>query len=136
MKSWKDMKIIPKNDQSGFALLEAMLAVVTFAITMSAMFLMLSGSFKAGDSARGITEESAFAANQIEDIYPLDYQTDPSLADGTHPSIVIDDKYTVSYQIDQDTYLRNTKLITVTVQWNQKGMNKTVVINHIKPDTI
>ncbi len=136
MKSWKDLDIVSKSDQSGFVLLEAMLAVVTFAITMSAMFLMLSGSFKAEDSARGITEESAFAANQIEDIYSLDYQTDASLADGAHPSIVIDNKYTVSYQIDQDTYLRNTKLITVTVQWNQNGVNKTVVINHIKPDTI
>ncbi len=135
MKSWKELDILPKSDQSGFALLEALLAMVTFAITMSAMFLMLSGSFKAEDSARGITEESAFAANQIEEIYPLNYQTDLSLADGPHAPIVIDDKYTVSYQIDQDTYLRNTKLITATVQWSQNGVNKTVVINHIKPDT-
>ena len=135
MKCCKIPDILRNGDERGFTLLEGLLGMATFAITMSAMFLMLSGSFKASEGARGITEQSALASDQIENLFPLDY-SHADLNNGVHPAVVVDGKYNVTYQIQQDVYLRNTKRITVVVQWVQNGVNKTVTIDHIKPDTI
>ena len=129
----KQISTMAGNNENGFAVLEGLIATAIFALMMTALALLLSGSMKANANARSTTEESAIAADRVESLFPLDYD-EGELAAGDH-DLGDDEGYTVSYAIGEDTVLRNTKHIQVTVQSAKNGIKKTVTIDHIKANT-
>lgn len=127
----------PHANENGFFTVEAMIAAAIFAIAVTAVLALISGSFKANDGARGITEQTAFAADLIERLYALPYEDNEGsrLDDGAY-TLPDQGRYAISYTVQEDTPIANNKQISVTIQWNQGGMTKSITIDHIKPDTV
>jgi type IV pilus assembly protein PilV len=122
-----------KNRSDGFAILEALIAATVFAIGILAVCSMQTGSIKANDIARGITEQSALAADQVERLIALPYNH-TALNNGNYPQ-PNQGRYTISYSVLADDIIVGTKTIAVTVAWNQQGLQKSINILYIKPLT-
>jgi hypothetical protein len=66
------------------------------------------------------------ASSLVEELMALPY-SHPELAHGTHPaSPLIQGRYSISWKVGEDVVIDNTKTITATVAWTERGRPKTV----------
>jgi Tfp pilus assembly protein PilV len=119
-----------KNLEEGFGLVEAMIAVLVFAVGIGGVLSMQSSAVRTNDLSRGITEQSALAASLIEQLMSLPYNH-ADLAAGTH-ALPNQGRYSLTYTVAQDAMITNTKTIAVTVSWSVRGQQKTVNLTEIK----
>jgi len=141
------------NDQ-GFSLIEVLIAITIFSIGLLAVASMQSTSIDSSSSAMTQTEVAAWAADRVEALMALPYH-DSALDAGTYGSAVsqgndgIDNDWdgtideagetgslnTITWTIQEDTPINNTKTITVTVTSTREG-GKTVTLEMTKVDII
>lgn len=102
-------------DDQGFTLVEVMIGMAIFVIGYLAVASMQMVAINGDAGARKTTEAATMAADQLETLIALPYD---NLENGGSISEGI---YTISWQIDPDDPLPNTKTITVTVNWQHRG---------------
>ena len=125
-------------DLKGFTLIEVLIVMAIFSIGILAVATMQMTSTKSNASARRITEETALAENQIENLMQLSYDhADLDPANNPHESI--QGPYTINWnvtEIDLDTDGTNdSKTVNVTVSWSgSNGGNRDVSIQYIVPE--
>ena len=66
---------LKRASSGGFTLLEAMIAMVLFAVTIAGIFQMLSQSFKTAESARDLNRVTQILQYQIEDLRGSNWST-------------------------------------------------------------
>ena len=123
-------------DLKGFTLIEVLIVMAIFSIGILAVATMQMTSTKGNASARRITEETALAENQIENLMQLSYDhADLNPANNPHESI--QGPYTINWnvtEIDLDANGTNdSKRVDVTVSWINGG-NRNVSIRYIIPE--
>jgi type IV pilus assembly protein PilV len=116
--------------QEGFAIIEALIAMVVFAIGMLAVLSMQTTAVRTNDTARGVSEQSVLAAEQLERLIGMPY-ADPNLTDGNHAA-PDQGRYTITWTVTDDGMINNTKTIAVTVAWNEHGLTKSINLTYIK----
>ncbi len=134
MNSNRSIKHREKTGQEGFAIIEALIATMIFAIGVFGVLSMQTNSVRANDLARGVTSQSAMAAEKVEQLISLPYGH-VDLEDGVHPPEV-QGSYTINWTVAQDDMIANTKTITAAVSWIERGVQKTINLVYIKSDTI
>ena len=67
---------MPRLNESGFTLIEAMVALAVISIGIVVMFVMQTGSVRGNHHAQNITIESAWAVERMEEINGLDHYDD------------------------------------------------------------
>jgi type IV pilus assembly protein PilV len=120
----------------GFTLLEVLIVMAIFSIGILAVAAMQMTSTKGNASARRVTEATALAENQIENLMQLPYDhTDLNPANNPHPGP--QGPYAVTWnvnEIDLDADGTNdSKTIDVTVSWSYGG-DRNVSIQYIRPE--
>ena len=120
----------------GFTLIEVLIVMAIFSIGILAVATMQMTSTKSNASARRITEETALAENQIENLMQLSYDhADLNPANNPHESI--QGPYTINWnvtEIDLDANGTNdSKRVDVAVRWINGG-NRNVSIQYIIPE--
>ncbi len=120
-----------KNEQ-GFTLIEVMIAITIFAIGLLAVVSMQVTSIKGNSYSRRTTEGSNLAFGKLEELAGFSY-TDPDLTSGFHTEA--QNGYTLTWDVGNGP-LSNTKKIDIVVQWNEKGINKRVLLTSYKSDII
>jgi type II secretion system protein I len=123
-------------DIKGFTLIEVLIVMAIFSIGILAVAAMQMTSTKGNASARRITEETALAENQIENLMQLSYDhADLNSANNPHESI--QGPYIINWnvtEIDLDEDGTNdSKTVDVTVNWIN-GRNRNVSIQYIIPE--
>ena len=122
----------------GFTLIEVMIALGILAFGILAIASMQSTSLSGTFRARNVTGASTVGQDRIEILMGIPYD-DPDLASGAHtPETVTIGNYTydVGWTVSDDQPIDNTKTIDVTVQWQEKGVQKTLSLVYIKMDVI
>ena len=120
----------------GFTLIEVLIVLAIFSIGILAVAAMQVTSTKGNASARRITEATALAENQIENLMQLSYDhADLNPANNPHQSI--QGPYTVNWnvtEIDLDADGTNdSKTVNVAVNWSY-GRDRSVSIQYIVPE--
>jgi len=120
----------------GFTLIEVLIVLAIFSIGILAVAAMQMTSTKGNASARRMTEATALAENQIENLMQLSYDhADLNPANNPHEST--QGPYTVNWnatEIDLDADGTNdSKTVDVTVNWNY-GRDRSVSIQYIRPE--
>jgi len=100
-----------KRGQQGFTLIEVLIAMAIFSVGILAVGAMQITSTNSNASARIHTEEYTWVVDQIERLTALDYDLG-DLTAGDHA--VVQDPYTVSWTVVDDTPVAGAKRITVT----------------------
>ena len=128
------MKPVKKNTNTerGFTLVEIMVAICVFSIGMLAVASMQVSGTQGTASAKWQTGAAVWASDQIEKIISLPYDH-ADLTNGAHAGVT-EDQYAISWVVQDDELVDNTKTITVTVTWNDHSMNRTVSFVYYKAD--
>lgn len=121
------------NPQAGFTLVEAMVALVVFSIGILGLAALAPVGSRAVSNAGRQTRASELCSNTAENLLALPYD-DPDLTSGAHadPSNPYPGKYYVSWNVEDDQPVANSKRITVTVRWptsTSTTLQRLVIVN-------
>ncbi len=122
----QDIKMEKIKNKEGFTLLEVIFAVSILTVGILSVAAMQAGSIRGNAFAWGTSEASNVAMGQIEGMMEWPYN-DPRLTAGeTHDGDPVG-RYAVSWTVQDDAVIANTKLIQVTVSWSSHG-NKIMTV--------
>ena len=123
MKAFQKMQ--PKARQSGFTILEVMIAISILAIGLLAVFSGQTMAIQRNNTANRLTEAMTLAQDKAEELLALPYDD----VDATGSPVTDPGGYTIQWTVD-DTVFTHGKLITVTV--TGQGLTKPPQLNCIK----
>ena len=122
----KALQVIqPKPRQSGFTILEVMIAISILAIGLLAVFSGQNMAIQGNNRASHLTEGMTLAQDRMEELLALPYDD----VDATGSPVNDPAGYTITWVVD-DTVFTHGKLITVTV--TGQGLRKPLQLNCIK----
>lgn len=137
---------------TGFTLIEVLIAMVIFSVGILGVAMLQSGSIRGNTSARGVTDIALIATDRLEMLRSLPYD-DPALATGVYvlnqETDRIDNNYngmidetmpanetgplTIQYTVTTDWPIDRTKTVTVTVTHMGASVRKAVTMQQIIP---
>jgi len=131
-----------RRRQSGFTLIEVMLASVVFLIGMLTLSAMQLHSLQGANSGRHATQAAAFGETQMEQLQGLTWaQVAPTTSWSTavtrnnsvqSGTTIVEQAYTLDWRIT-DIVAGWTRSIDVRVRWNEpKRANRSVVFSSIR----
>ncbi|SHO45685.1 prepilin-type N-terminal cleavage/methylation domain-containing protein [Desulfopila aestuarii] len=120
-------KHISSFNEKGFTLIEVLIAIIILAIGIIALAGMQGTSIKGNKHANSITTSSTWAADTVEQIFALDYD---SLVTGNRTSS--DGNNTIAWTVTSETPLPDTKSVLITVTNNNVAEYASVTISYIK----
>jgi len=124
------MNSIIRKNQSGFTLIEVMIAITILAIGILGVAKMQISAIKGNSYASGLTEATSFAQNKMEELVGIAYK---DLNDGSQTgSGATNIQYDILWNIAADDPAPNAKHIRVIVQWQQRGTTRKVILDRIK----
>jgi hypothetical protein len=95
---------------------------------------MQSAAIRGNSSASALTQSSTWAQDRLEKLMALSYtHADLDPAGNPHEEANPPAGYTIKWNITADNPVANTKLIVVTVRWQDKGVTKTTELTCVKP---
>ena len=126
--------------EKGFTLLEVIVAISILTFGLLAVASMQMTAIRGNYNASNITEATTVAQDRLENLMGLLY-SDPLLDPGTglsDPAPPSPSGYTITYDVldKNPNPSLNTRLITVTVQWQDKGVQKQTVLTCVKPQVL
>ena len=136
MLQMESNKLKMQMDIKGFTLIEVLIVLAIFSIGILAVAAMQMTSTKGNASARRITEATALAENQIENLMQLSYDH-ADLNPAANPHQSTQGPYTTNWdvtEVDLDADGTNdSKTVDVTVNWSYGG-DRSVSIQYIIPE--
>jgi len=151
------------KDEKGFTLLEILIAILIFIFGILAVGNMQITAIQGNSFANSLTEASIAAQDQIENLLNASYSDtllndtdhdgtnqdtdDDGLDDqGSDTNFGLNDntistadhyttrgRYTILWNVAVDYPVSGTKTIRMFVTWNERGMQKQVVFDIVKP---
>lgn len=124
--------------EKGFTLLEVIVAISILTFGLLAVASMQMTAIRGNYNASNITEATTVAQDRLEDLMGLLY-SDPLLSPGnglSDPAPPSPSGYTITYDVSDNNPIPNTRLITMTVQWQDKGVQKQSVLTCVKPQVL
>ena len=120
------------KEQNGFTLLEVIIALFIFSFGLLAVASMQMTSIKGNYFSGTLTEATNWAADQMETLMSLPYADIDSAAEDETDVSDPDDIYSITWSVADDATTNNTKTITITVAWTDRGSQRTLVLPGIK----
>ena len=125
-----------QTDVKGFTLIEVLIVIAIFSIGILAVAAMQMTSTRGNASARRITEATAHAESQMENLMQQSYYH-ADLDPVGNPHASTQGPYTINWnvtEIDLDADGTNeSKAVDVTVNWSYRG-DHNLSINYIIPE--
>lgn len=133
--------------EGGFTLLEVIVAISILTFGLLAVASMQLTAIRGNYNASNITEGTTVAQDRLEELMGLTYGhgdlSDPGTGtdggDGVATNYLDPNPppgYTISWDVESDNPVTNSKLITITVQWQDKGVPKQTVLTCVKPQVL
>jgi type IV pilus assembly protein PilV len=112
------------NNDKGFTIIEVMIVIGIFAIGILAVASMQVSAFQSNRSATLRTMAITLASERMENLASQDYGAIVSDSQAV-------DNFDISWTVTNDSPLANTKTITVTTTWNDRGESRNVNLSYI-----
>jgi Tfp pilus assembly protein PilV len=117
------------NSQKGVGLVEILIALIIFAFGISVAMRMLPNSNMATTRGRNITKATNLAQQKVEQLMDISYSA-ADLSSGTHMDIgnPIDNHFTRSWTVADDSPIKGMKSVTVTVSFSAANPDSSVTL--------
>jgi len=128
-------KVFKRKDycgQGGFTLLEVIMAISILTVGLLGVGAMQISAIYGNSLAGRITASTCMAEDKLEGLLSLEYtltSTHEYLAEGEHPGGIDASGYTTNWTVLNNSPVPNTKEITVTVTWQDKGRTKSTSLS-------
>jgi prepilin-type N-terminal cleavage/methylation domain-containing protein len=118
------------NSQKGVGLIEIVIAMLIFALGVTAAMRTLPESNRATMRAQNVTEATNLAQEKIEALMGSPF-TDADLTAGNHvdPRNPLERIYTRTWTVADNTPMSGMKLLAVTVLYTAHGNDNSVTLN-------
>ena len=104
--------------KNGFSLIEAMIALVLFAVGMLAVGAMQIDSIKGNSFSQGLTQATVLSQQKLEELKNMPFD-DSNISSGHHDEGVLSgSEFSRSYDVESTS--TTLKAVTVTVQWTEE----------------
>ena len=136
------------NGQSGFTLIEVLIAVSILTIGLLAVASMQVSAIRGNDFSSNVTEATVLAQDKLELLSTLPYaHGDLQDQDGDFDSGLADSgagadysetpaapfsRYTVSWNVAENNPVPDAKTIRVIVTWRDRGIDRQIFMDSIK----
>ena len=138
-----------KRDESGFTLLEVIIALAIFTIGILALYTAQTATMGYNSGASRMTTAVNWAAQTLESIVGLDYrdlsdQNDDKVAGlavtsttgADYSAVSPDGRYTIVWNVAEDMPMPNVKTVRVYVLSGGIGMGRNVHMEFLKHEKI
>jgi prepilin-type N-terminal cleavage/methylation domain-containing protein len=118
------------NSQKGVGLIEIVIAMLIFALGVTAAMRTLPESNRATMRAQNMTEATNLAQERIETLMGSPF-SDPDLTAGDHvdPQNPVERIYTRTWTVADNTPISGMKRLAVTVSYTAHGNDNSVTLN-------
>ncbi len=118
-----------QKNEGGFTLIEVLFAVAVLSFGLLAVSSLQGSAIRGNLMASDRTEAVAWAQTQMESLMALPYA---NVASG---GPTVQGNYTITWNVANNNPIANCKLITVTVNYQEKGVaRRPVVLTCVKPN--
>jgi len=124
-----------RKPEKGFTLLDALAAIALMTIGLLAVASLHIGAMQGNSFASRVTDGTTRAQDKLEELMALPYDdvnddNSPEQQTGSDNMV-----YTIAWTVLDDTggAPSNTKLITVTVTWQDRGVTRQTGLTCLKP---
>jgi len=122
-----------QTSQAGFTLMEVLIAISILAVGLLAIASMQIAAIQTTGGAKSISKGVMWAEDRMEMLSTLDW-TDALLASGA----TINDpnppeNFTITWTVVDNNPRTDCKFITITVEWTERGLNKSTTLTGVKP---
>ncbi len=144
---------LTENGDSGFSLIEVMIAIMVFAVGALAVATMQGTSINGNSLGRQYTEATTLAMTELEtlsalpwpntlltdtdgnDVAGLGYGIDTEAGnDPDHKTV--DGVYTIFWNVADNEFVNDTKTVAMYVTWQEKGKTRSVRMRYIIPKRV
>ena len=143
-----------KRQEKGFTLSEILVSVAILSFGLIAVSSMQVSSIRGNAFASDVTEAVTWAGDEIEKLVGLSwndpllndtdgdgsvglddlgFDNNPATQTDADQSRVIQGKYTVHWNVAEDSLINDTKVIHVIVTWIDHGVQKRVTLRRVIP---
>ena len=129
-----------RSDETGFTLVEILLALTIFSFGMLSVASMQAASINGNATSANTTDATWQAITRIEELMETDYD-DATLNAGTTtetvtPPAIPAITYTITKEVTANDLIDNTKSISITVQWTERGTQRQINVQCVIPRII
>jgi type IV pilus assembly protein PilV len=127
------------RERSGFTIIEVLIGIVILAVGLLAIAALQVSAMRTNSFAGDLSEANAYAQAKMEALIALPYdhsdlddaeEAVDTVTSFTEPSPP--PGYSISWTVDVDNPIPDTKQIRVTVSWFERGQSKTTVLTTYK----
>jgi prepilin-type N-terminal cleavage/methylation domain-containing protein len=148
MKWTNANKMRKQSKEEGFTLLEVIVAIAILTFGILAVATMQAAYIRGIFFSSTVTEGTTWAGDEVERLAALPWDdlllqdTDgdgvPGLGDigGNADNSNVHGRYTINWNVADNTPITNTKTINVIVTWTDRGAQKTVSLQRVVPRII
>ena len=129
-----ELKVL--HEQTGFSLLEVLIAISIFAVGMLAVAGLQASSINGNLSARETTQSAALGQAEVERLLSLSYDHPELQATEGAPRNWSEGHYRYHLEVIDDELFPNTKTIQLAVEYSLKGQVKRTQLLAAKADSL
>jgi type IV pilus assembly protein PilV len=127
------------REESGFTIVEVLIGIVILAVGLLGVAALQVSAMRTNSFAGNLSEANSYAQGKMEDLIALPYDhadlNDTEEDVGT-PTDFNDPSpppgYTISWTVDVDNPIPDTKQVRVSVSWVERGQSKSTVMTTFK----
>jgi len=116
--------------------MEVLIAMTILSVGLLAIASMQIAAIQTTGSAKSISKGVMWAEDRMEYLSSLAYTANPEFVAGINKPdpLVTPDGFTITYSVVDGSPQPRCKLITIKVQWNERGMAKTTTLTGVKAE--
>jgi Tfp pilus assembly protein PilV len=128
-------EIKSKPSREGFTLIEVVIALFCFTVATLAISSLSTDTWKSVSISKSSTEASVMASKVLESLISRNYQ-DEAIEDVGGPHTFEEDGYTITYYINDEAVLPDTKCVQMNVMYDLGDSTKSVRMYYLLPEII
>ncbi|MFC1863123.1 prepilin-type N-terminal cleavage/methylation domain-containing protein [Thermodesulfobacteriota bacterium] len=109
--------------EDGFTIIEVIFAMTILVVGLLAVATMQVTAIRGNSTSMDVSSAIDLVQDRVDKLLSVNIGH-ADLSPGNHPDPVPDDKFEITWSVQNNTPIFNVKTINVTVEWNDRGLTK------------